>query len=233
MARIEDDARFMRVMGVLLLGMAAIAFTPKYFGPITSGVYQPPSVWMHPHALSALAWSVIFIIQPWLIVQKNAALHRRIGVFALAVAVVNVVSGVAVQLDMLPTFIDDGSNIVGGGFRLFHSTPAFIVFLIAAIAMRRRADWHLRFMYQTAIAAIATILGRIYIYVFAMEGGQAAIMIPIGNLAFVLILPLYDFVKYRKVHPASWIGVAGFMAFQIVATPIVFSQSWVNFATGR
>lgn len=233
MTRIMDDARFMRAMGVFMLAMAALAFTPRYFGPLASGQYAAPSPWMHPHAISALAWSVIFIIQPWLIVQKNPALHRRVGYLAIVVAVVNVISGVAVQLDLLPTSPGDVSNIVGGGFRLFHSTPAFVVFLIAALAMRRRADWHLRFMYQTAIAAIATIIGRIYIYYLGMEDGQASILIPVANLLFVLALPVYDFVKYRKVHSASWIGVAAFVGFQLVASPIVFSQAWVNFATGQ
>lgn len=228
-----DDARFMRAMGVLMLAMAALAFTPRYFGPLASGVYAPPSPWMHPHAISALAWSVIFIIQPWLIVKKNPALHRRVGYVAIAVAVVNVVSGVAVQLDLLPTSPGDVSNIVGGGFRLFHSTPAFVVFLIAALAMRRRTDWHLRCMYQTAIAAIATIIGRIFVNVIGLEAEQASVLIPVANLLFVLALPAYDFIKYRKVHPASWIGVAAFVGFQLLASPIVFSDAWVNFATGQ
>ena len=58
--------------------------------------------------------------------------------------------------------------------------------------MRRRTDWHLELMYQTAIAAIATILGRIYVFYGLMDEVLAGVMIPVGNLAFVLILPIYD-----------------------------------------
>lgn len=233
MTNIGADARFMRNTGIVLLLLSVLAFAPRYFAPIMAGSYQPPSLWMHPHAISALLWAAIFIIQPWLIVQKAPALHRRVGYAACIVAVINVVSGVAVQLDMLPTTADDFSNVVGGGFRLFQSVPVFVVFLIAALAMRRRPDWHLRLMYQTAIAAVATVLGRLYLFYGRLPDEVIAVLIPLGNLGFVILLPIYDYVKYRKVHPASWIGVAAFIGFQIIVTPIVFSDFWTNFATGN
>jgi hypothetical protein len=232
MTNIGADARFMRNTGIVLLLLSLLAFAPRYFVPLVAGSYQPPSQWMHAHAISALAWSVIFIVQPWLIVQKSRSWHRRLGYAACLVAIVNVVSGIAVQLDLFPTSPDDFSNIVGGGFRLFHSVPAFVVFLVAALAMRRRTDWHLRFMYQTAIAAVATVLGRLYLFYGQIPENAMGPLIPLGNLGFVLLLPAYDYVKYRKVHPASWIGVGAFFGFQLVATPLVFSDFWTNFASG-
>lgn len=222
----------MRNTGIVLLLLSVFAFAPRYFVPLVGGSYQAPSEWMHAHAISALAWAVIFIIQPWLIMQKVGSWHRRVGYTACFVAVINVVSGIAVQLDLFPTSPDDFSNIVGSGFRLLHSVPAFVVFLIAALVMIRRADWHLRFMYQTAIAAIATILGRLYLFYGQIPEDAMGLLIPLGNLAFVLLLPVYDYIKYRKVHPASWIGVGAFFVFQVIATPIVFSDVWTNFATG-
>jgi hypothetical protein len=147
---------------------------------------------MHLHAITVILWMLIFAFQAWLVTQGRRDWHRMIGYFALCVAVLNVISGVVVQLDILPTSADDFSNVVGSGFRLFHSTPAFVLFLIWAMKMRRRTDWHLRLMYQTAIAAIATILGRIYVFYGLMDEVLAGVMIPVGNLAFVLILPIYD-----------------------------------------
>ena len=233
MTNISADARFMRNTGIVLLLLSVLAFAPRYFAPLMAGSYQPPSSWMHPHAISAMLWALIFIIQPWLIVQNKPALHRRIGFVSCIVAVINVVSGIAVQLDILPTTPEDFSNVVGGGFRVFHSVPAFVLFFVAALAMRRRPDWHLRFMYQTAIAAVATVLGRLYLFYGQLPGEIISVLIPLGNLGFVLLLPIYDYLKYRKVHPASWIGVAAFFAFQVIVTPIVFSDLWINFATGN
>jgi hypothetical protein len=232
MVNITADARFMRNTGIVLLLLAVLAFAPRYFVPLVSGSYAPPSPWMHPHAIFALMWTGIFVVQPWLIVSGNVHWHKRVGYLALLVAVGNVISGIALQLDVLPTSADDFSNVVGGGFRLFHSTPAFVLFLCLAIGMRRRTDWHLRFMYQTAIAAIATILGRIYLFYGQLPENIISPLIPIGNLAFVLLLPVYDFLKYRRVHPASWIGLAAFIVFQAIASPIVFSDFWINIATG-
>ncbi len=231
MYSIAQDARCMRNFGLLLIVLTAIAFAPKYFAPLLSGSYESPSPHMHLHAVTAILWMIIFSLQATLITVGRRDLHRSIGYFALAVAVANVVSGVLLQLDVLPTTEDDFSNITGGGFRLFHSTPAFVLFLAAAMHMRRQTDWHLRFMYQTAIAAVATILGRIYVFYGLMDESLAGIMILIGNLAFVLALPAYDRIAYGKVHKASWIGVAGFVILQLIATPIVFSEAWINYAT--
>lgn len=231
MYSVTRDARFMRNTGLFLLLLTVVAFAPKYFLPLASGAYAPPSKFMHPHAITALLWTLIFTLQPWLITRGQRSLHRTVGYFALLVAIANIVSGIAVQLDMLPTSKEDISNIVGGGFRLFHSVPAFTIFLVAAIALRRRTDWHLRLMYQTAIAAIATIIGRLYIYVGQLPEAVAAPLIPLGNLVFVLLLPVYDYLIYRKVHPASWIGVGAFFVFQAVVTPVVFSDWWMSFAT--
>lgn len=233
MPRLTDDARFMRNTGMFLLLLSLLAFAPRYFLPLASGTYVAPSRFMHPHAITALLWLVIFTVQPWLIARGQASLHRLVGYFAMLVAVANILSGIAVQLDMLPTGKEDVSNVIGGGFRLFHSLPAFSGFLIAAIVLRRRTDWHFRFMYQTAIAAVATILGRLFVFYGQLPEASAAPLIPLGNLAFVLLLPVYDYVKYRKVHAASWVGLGVFVAFQVVVTPIVFSDLWVSYATGQ
>jgi hypothetical protein len=88
-------------------------------------------------------------------------------------------------------------------------------------------------MFQTAIAAIATILGRIYLFYGLMDETLAGVMIPAGNQAFVLVLPVYDRLQYGKVHRASWVGVAAFFVIQVISTPIVFSDFWANFATGQ
>jgi hypothetical protein len=231
MFNVIQDARFMRNTGLFLLALTALAFAPKYFLPLAAGAYEPPSRFMHPHAVTALLWTLIFILQPWLIARGQRNVHRVVGYLSLAVAVANIASGIAVQLDVLPTSEDDMSNIVGGGFRLFHSTPAFALFLVAAIVLRRRADWHLRFMYQTAIAAVATVLGRIYLYWAQLPEAVAAPLIPLGNLLFVLLLPIYDYLAYRRVHPASWIGLGAFFVFQAIVTPIVFSDLWIDYAT--
>lgn len=233
MYSVSKDARFMRNVGLALIALTAVAFAPKYFVPLATGSYEPPSAYMHLHAISAILWMLIFAAQASLVTLSRREWHRILGYFALAVAVVNVITGVVVQLDILPASPDDFSNVVGSGFRLFHSTPAFVLFLIWALKMRRRTDWHLRLMYQTAIAAIATILGRIYLFYGLMDETLASVMIPVGNLAFVLVLPVYDRLQYGKVHRASWVGVAAFVVFQIIATPVVFSDFWTNYATGQ
>lgn len=117
-------------LGLALIVMTAVAIAPKYFVPLATQTYEPPSAYMHLHAITAVLWMLIFAFQAWLVTQARRDLHRMIGYFAFCVAVLNVISGVVVQLDILPTSADDFSNVVASGFRLFHSTPAFVLFLI-------------------------------------------------------------------------------------------------------
>jgi hypothetical protein len=62
---------------------------------------------MHLHAITVILWMLIFAFQAWLVTQGRRDWHRMIGYSALCVAVLNVISGVVVQLDILPTSADD------------------------------------------------------------------------------------------------------------------------------
>ena len=83
-----DDARFMRNTAIFLLLLTLIAFAPKYFIPFATGAYEAPSPYMHPHATSALLWTLIFIIQPWFIARGQRTAHRILGYLSLVAAFV-------------------------------------------------------------------------------------------------------------------------------------------------
>ncbi|MFN2098824.1 hypothetical protein [Altererythrobacter sp. MF3-039] len=234
-AELVRDARFLRVMAIILLVMTIAGFMPRYILPIAQGAYDPPAswnVWMHPHAIAGFGFSLLFIIQPTLIARGNFALHSRMGWIGAALVALSVVSGVGVQLGMFPTARGDESNIVGGAFRLLQSLPMMAGFFIAAYLLRARPGWHWRFMYMAAFAAVGTIIGRLFQYYTPMPPEMIGAMVGPANLAFVLVLPISDKLRHGRVHKASWISLAVFIAFQAVVAPFAFSDTWIGFATG-
>lgn len=228
------DARFLRIMAIILLVMTLAAFAPRYIVPIAQGTYDPPAawnIWMHPHALAGFGFSLLFIIQPTLIARQNFALHRKLGWFAAAIVVLSVVSGVGVQLGTFPTTRGDESNIVGGAFRLFQSLPMMAGFFLAALFMRKQPDWHWRFMYMAAFAAVGTIIGRIFLHFTPMPPEMIGVMVGPANLAFVLVLPISDKLRHGRVHRASWISLGVFIAFQLIVAPFALSETWMALVT--
>ncbi|MEO0418647.1 MAG: hypothetical protein AAF249_07275 [Pseudomonadota bacterium] len=228
------DARFLRVMAVILLVMTLAAFAPRYLVPIAQGHYDPPSswnLWMHPHAIAGFGFSILFILQPSLIARGQFAMHRALGWVGAALVALSVVSGVGVQLGTFPTTPGDESNIVGGAFRLLQSLPMMVGFFMAAVWLRQRPDWHWRFIYMAAYAAVGTIIGRLFLHFTPMAPDMIGVMVGPANLAFVLVLPVSDKLRQGRVHKASWISLGVFILFQIAVAPIALSGWWLNTVT--
>ncbi len=228
------DARFLRAMAVILLVMTLAGFAPRYLLPLAQGTYNPPAawnMWMHPHAIAGFGFSLLFISQPTLIMARKFGAHRVSGWIAAGVVFLSIVSGVGVQLGMFPTSPGDASNIMGGAFRLFQSLPMMAAFFAAAWALKRRPDWHWRFMYMAAFAAVGTIIGRLYQYYTPIPAEAIGPLVGAANLLFVLFLPVSDKIRRGRVHKASWISLGAFIGFQIFVAVLLGSGWWMNVAT--
>ncbi|MBX7494010.1 hypothetical protein K3163_12415 [Qipengyuania sp. 1NDW9] len=233
-SQLQRDARFLRIMAIVLLVMTVAAFAPRYVIPLTLGTYDPPAswnMWMHPHAIAGFGFSLLFIIQPSLIAREKFAAHRALGWVGAGLVLLSVFSGVGVQLGTFPTTESDVSNIVGGAFRLFQSLPLMLGFFVAAVWLRKRTDWHWRFMYMAAYAAVGTIIGRLFLHFTPIEPELIGALVGPANLAFVLVLPISDKLRLGKVHKASWISLAVFIAFQAVVAPFALSETWMKLVT--
>jgi hypothetical protein len=234
-SELESDARFLRTMAIVLLTMTIAAFLPRYLVPLAQGSYDPPAswnIWMHPHAIAGFGFSLLFILQPTLIARGRFDLHRKMGWVGAALVLLSVVSGVGVQLGTYPTTPNDFSNVVGGAFRLFQSLPMMVGFFIAALMLRAKPDWHWRFMYMAAFAAVGTIIGRLYEHYTPMPDEIIGPMIGAGTLVFTLVLPVSDKLRKGRVHKASWIALGVFVLFQIIVPPISGSDAWIGMVTG-
>ncbi|MGS2719392.1 hypothetical protein [Paraglaciecola aestuariivivens] len=221
---LHADAKFMFRMGIALFVMSILAFSPRYFLPLFTAELNIPSMWLHAHASFSMLWLAIFIFQSWLITQNNRAWHRKLGLFALLIAIGNVLSGLFLQLDTLPAASEQAA--VGPAFRLFQSIPTFVLFLVLALAYRRRADFHLRFMYQTAFAGITSIADRLLTFYSPLEQQIVGPMAGLTGLLCMLALPIYDKLVHKNVHKASWIGLLVYFIFQFSIAGFVFQADW-------
>ena len=210
--RQADDARFVRAVGWILLAITLGAFVQSYFVPIARGEFEAANVWMHPHALVSFAFAALFIAQPWLILRENWQLHRHVGWVVGLLVLGAVVSGIAVQLGMWPTVPEDTANRIPAAFRLFQLLPTLSLFFIGGVLMRARTDWHWRLMVHAAYAPVGTAMARFVRMIPDPPTGDAGPILSLLLLCGILALVASDKVRYGRVHPANWIGLAFYVA---------------------
>ena len=208
--RLDDDARFMRVVGWFFLAITLSAFVQSYFVPLARGEFVAVNEWMHPHAVVSFIFAALFIAQPWLVLKRNWRWHRYFGWALGAMVVGSVITGVAVQFAMWPTVQEDTQNRIPASFRLFQLLPTLAGFFVAAVLLRKRQDWHWRLMFHAAYAPMGTALGRFVRILDLPEGGGPVLsgLLLVGLIVFALS----DKIRYGRVHAANWIGLAVYIA---------------------
>ncbi|MEO1648939.1 MAG: hypothetical protein AAFR32_08995 [Pseudomonadota bacterium] len=218
--RLDDDARFMRLMGWIFLLITFGGFVPTYFIPLARGEFVTFNEWMHPHAIVSFVFAILFLAQPWLILERNWRWHKYIGWVLAALVAGAVITGVAVQLAAWPTVPEDNTNRSPASFRLFQLLPTLAGFFIAAVLLRKRQDWHWRLMFHAAYAPMGTAFGRFVRMVPDLPAGGGPVLSGL-LLAGLVAFALSDKIRYGRVHSANWIG----LAFYIATVPL---SLWIS-----
>jgi hypothetical protein len=211
--------------GALVL-LAIPAFWPTY---LALRPYEAD--WhVHVHGAALLLWSVLLIVQPWLVLRGKVRIHRAVGKSSYVIAPVIVVS-----------------TILLAHYRIHASAPSFdqlyflwvqlsliTVFAIAyvqAIRWRRSGGMHARYMICTALAMIDPIVARL-LY------NHTGVDIPWLQVATYLLVDailLALWVRDRRmgngvrVFPAM---LAVFVAFQLPTFFLPQTAAWRAFAQG-
>jgi hypothetical protein len=91
----------------------------------------------------------------------------------------------------------------------------------AAVANRRRPEWHKRLMITATILIISQALGRL----LPMSSfGDAAPAVLFGVVTLLaLVGPAVDLIVRGRVHPAYFLGLGVLLAFEILTPAIAFS----------
>ena len=192
----------MRIIGWIFLAITLGAFVQSYFIPLAQGAFVSPEAWMHPHAVVSFAFAALFVAQPWLILKRNQKAHRVVGWILGALVAGAVVSGVAVQFEMWPTVPEDTQNRIPASFRLFQLLPTLAGFFVAGVLMRKRPDWHWRFMLHAAYAPVGTAVGRFVRMIPEDVMAETGPLLSGGLLLGIIVFLICDKARYGRVHAA-------------------------------
>jgi hypothetical protein len=182
----------------------------------------PPLI--HAHALAFMGWVVIYLTQNVLAASGNLALHRRLGWLATGWVILMLGLGCAV------TAFDIRSVRVPFFFRPLQflvfdplTVLAFAGLTFAAIAMRRRTDWHRRLHFSGMALMVGPAFGRLLpmplLAPWAWEASFTACLI------FPLAGVVSDLRRTGRVHPAWLYGLAVTFGVLIGTEAITYSPA--------
>ena len=218
-------SHFAIVIGVFLVG----AFARTYYLRFLSGL-PPLSQMLHVHGIVSTAWIALFVAQTRLIAARRVDLHMKLGIAGLVLAIVAIVVGVATTALTAAVPHIRPSGLTSSQFTAvpLASLALFGVFIGLALALRRRSDFHKRFMLLAMISVLSPGVGRI---------NQLLGITPVGfyvQTAVVLVLIgwclAHDWRQHRLVHPVFAYGGAFLIASWPLRMALARSEMWTPVA---
>jgi hypothetical protein len=218
-AGVRRDDKFFFVMAWIMAATIVAGFAFNLAMGRSS--FNVPWIY-HVHAFVFFGWVVLYLVQNTLMFTGSIALHKRLGWLSILWLPAMVVLGSAMTIVSLrthggPPFFDENEFLFSNIGQLL--VVAGLVF--AAVAMRRRTDWHRRLMYSSMAILTGPGLGRLlpmpfFIpYAWWLDLTVAAIFPIIGMIA--------DKRRTGRVHPAWSVVFIAVIAMQIVADGIAYS----------
>jgi len=222
--------RFPMVAVAALTLVTVVAFARTYYLSVLFEL-PPLSRAAHIHGLIATLWLALHFTQARLVAAHRIDIHRRLGIFTAVVGAV-----LAYQAMLLALAGAAAGHAPPGRDPLqFLSVPMgtttmFTGFLIAALALRRKREWHKRLMLLATFALLVPAAGRVDTMIMTPFGLPRTILANVLTGAFVLWACANDWRKFGRVHSAYLIGGALLMISVPLRRWIGFTDWWIPIA---
>jgi hypothetical protein len=219
--------RFYTGIALITAALIVAGFSRSYF--FRPFFDRPPlDLLHHAHALAFTAWLVLFFVQARLIAARRAALHMKLGIAGAIVALAMVASTVAVSIHQgrigrVIAGIDPHQFMAGSMVAIV----LFAVFVGSALALRRRPEWHRRLMILATISTIGPAVGRL---VVMLSGNPQGVVARGVIVALIVACLLFDWRRYRLVHPAYLAGGALILVSWPLRAALSKTDAWMTFA---
>lgn len=217
---------FFSLMSAVVLGAVAVGFGRTYWAPLLAGTFRGPAA-VHVHGAFALAWVLLFAVQPLLVRWRRLAWHRRIGQLGLPVAL-------GVSLTMLPAGMYQATRDAQAGagatgistlLGVLNSAVLFTAMVAAGIATRRDRESHARWMLLATIFVAWPAWFRFRHWFPAVPRPDLWFGLVLA-LAWVPVAMWRDRVTRGRVHPVLAWGGTALVAEQCVEVLLFDSPPW-------
>jgi len=223
----EFDRRFYTGASVLFGGLVFWTFAQTFY---LKAWFRTPALspLVHVHGIVMTGWVALLAVQSGLIAIHRVQWHRRVGVFGAVWALLVVILGSTTTLAAAVREVR-GHTPAAPGQVLITSLDLlqmlfFAAFVVAAILLRRRPDYHKRFMLLTVACMLPDALARLPVSFMTNS------LILAGLDGFIVLCVGLDTIRHRRLHPAfGWGGGSFVVAFHVALVTFV-TTGWIGFA---
>jgi hypothetical protein len=222
----QSERRFFLAVAIGLAVVVFVGFSRTYYLKGLFGAKQLP-LYLHIHGAVMTAWYALFIVQVRLVATRRVQLHRKLGIAGVFLAAIVAVLGTVVSLGLARRRLHAHPDSAAGpfllGLQLVPIVLVFVILMCLAVAMRRRPDYHKRFM----TLAMLTVIGPAVVRLPGIDDQNipAAIVV---NILLVLICAVADAIRNRRLHPAFGWGAALVIGSIFVMAPLAQTQWWIH-----
>lgn len=226
-ARVAREETFYQRMAVglaLLILFAFGQFAARGF--VDYG--QVPLV-VHLHAGAMVLWLGLLVVQATLAQRMELALHRKLGwvglALVLAIPPLAIAACVAMErAHMVPPFFTPAFFLA----LVAVESLTFAGLVIAAIALRRRTQWHRRLIVGATIILLEPALGRLL--PMPLMGGWGEWVAMAAQLGAVAILARHDLAARGKLHAATLVAAGAVVGTHLLDTALGATPAMIGLA---
>jgi uncharacterized membrane protein YozB (DUF420 family) len=221
---------FFVTMACAVIVAVFVGFAPTFYLRGSFVQTRPMSALLHVHGIVFSAWITLFLVQSLLIARGSRRLHQRLGWFGAVIALVMVILVLAANVEELRRVNGFPPPPLALSLSLF-DIAAFALLVGSALSLRKRPDWHKRFMLSATIVLLGAPMFRTAVNLIGSNDMDRVSML--GTLlvdAFFVPCFIYDLYARRRIHPAFIVGFAVALVDQIVQVWVMSWKPWSDFA---
>ena len=226
--RPAGERRMYTVAAIVAAIVVFAGFAPSYY---LKGVFGTPelSTLKHVHGVVMTAWFTLFFVQARLIATGNTAVHRKVGAWAILLAIAVVIVGTTLGIASAKAGVSPDPKIPP---LVFLALPlgemfTFAALFTAAILLRKRSPWHTRLMLVASVAMLTPAAARLPFAL--MQQGAPLSFYAVADLV-ILGCIVFDTVRNRRFHPAFAVGLAFVIVSQLGRLALTQTAAWMTFA---
>ena len=233
-ARGLDTSRFYFRMAIAFVLIAFGGFTPTYWAPVLAGRFTTPPI-VHVHGALLFGWTILYLVQTWLIASGRSARHQRLGLLGIAMFALLCCSVIATRLILLRHEVDNGFGDAGRRFSAVAlcSLPLLIALFSAAIANARRPEIHRRFMYLLMVGFMIPAIARVFLVLLKPPGAVGPpplfVLVPptLTAALLIVVVGVYEWRRFGRVHPIFAYGGPAMVLYTLAIVPFAGTAAWM------
>lgn len=203
--RVTRD-RYPAMVVAALAAVMVVAFARTYY---LRWLFELPPLGRagHVHGILATLWLGLHYTQARLVAAHRVALHKKLGVFTVCVGAMLACQAIDLSIgNVAAGRAPPGRNPLEFLSVPIGTTSMFVVFLITALLLRKRREWHKRFMLFATMALLLPAAGRFDSMVMVPLGLPRAVIGVFLTVGFVAWAWGHDWRKSHRIHSANLIG---------------------------